>query len=334
MNEQGVRTVDNLVIGAGMSGLCAASALKAAGHRVLVVDKGRGIGGRMATRRMEGATLDHGAQFVTARTERFERWLREAGEAGAAFEWCRGFSTAGDGHPRWRGAPGMSGLARHMGAGLPLELGRQVAALERAGLGWSVRWKEGGAVEARSVILTAPVPQSLALLGAGNVVLEASIRQRLEAIRYERCFAVLVVLDGPSRVPEPGGFVPETGPLSWIADNQKKGVSALPAVTLHARDAYSVENWDRDRDAVAKELIAAAMPWLGAGVLSYEIHGWRYSRPQETDFDPCVVLERTPPLILAGDAFGGARVEGAALSGWAAAEALAECLGDPKSSQT
>jgi predicted NAD/FAD-dependent oxidoreductase len=184
------------------------------------------------------------------------------------------------------------------------------------------------------VILTPPVPQSLALLDAGNVVLEASIRQRLEVIRYERCFAVLVVLDGPSNVPGPGGFVPETGPLSWIADNQKKGVSALPAVTLHARDAYSVENWDRDRDAVAQELIACAIPWLGSGVLGYEIHGWRYSRPQETDFDPCVVLEREPPLILAGDAFGGARVEGAALSGWAAAEALAECLGDPESSQT
>ena len=67
------RGLSCLVIGAGIAGLIAARALRAAGHRVLVLDKGRGVGGRMATRRIEGGVFDHGAQFVTVRDPRFQQ---------------------------------------------------------------------------------------------------------------------------------------------------------------------------------------------------------------------------------------------------------------------
>jgi predicted NAD/FAD-dependent oxidoreductase len=41
-----------LVIGAGLAGLTAARRLQDRGHTVVVVDKGRAPGGRMATRRI------------------------------------------------------------------------------------------------------------------------------------------------------------------------------------------------------------------------------------------------------------------------------------------
>ena len=56
---------ETLIIGAGLSGLSAAQTLVRSGRSVLVVDKGRGVGGRLATRRIGDATLDHGAQFFT-----------------------------------------------------------------------------------------------------------------------------------------------------------------------------------------------------------------------------------------------------------------------------
>jgi monoamine oxidase len=40
---------DILIVGAGMTGLLAATDLNASGFHPLVVDKGRGVGGRLAT---------------------------------------------------------------------------------------------------------------------------------------------------------------------------------------------------------------------------------------------------------------------------------------------
>jgi predicted NAD/FAD-dependent oxidoreductase len=57
------RECDVAIIGAGIAGLCAALTLTQAGLKVVIVDKARGVGGRMATRRLGGAVIDHGAQF-------------------------------------------------------------------------------------------------------------------------------------------------------------------------------------------------------------------------------------------------------------------------------
>jgi renalase len=59
------QTTDVLIVGAGIAGLAAATDLHAAGRTVLVVDKGRGVGGRLASRRIGAATFDHGAQGVS-----------------------------------------------------------------------------------------------------------------------------------------------------------------------------------------------------------------------------------------------------------------------------
>ena len=106
------------------------------------------------------------------------------------------------------------------------------------------------------------------------------------------------------------------------ADNQMKGISAKPAVTIQATHAFSLEHWDGDRPASGRLLLEAAAEWLGAGIKTFQIHGWRYSKPMRVETQACVILNQFPPLVLAGDAFAGPRVEGAALSGWAAAEAI------------
>ena len=316
------QTTDVLVIGAGMAGLMAAAELQRAGRRVLVLDKGRGVGGRLASRRIDGATFDHGAQFITTRDPRFAAVLERGRQNGAMEEWCRGFTGATDGHTRWRGKPAMSAVAKHLAAGLDLHLETPVAALRRDGDRWRAETATGRTFTAGALVLTPPVPQSLALLDAGGFVLAPEMRTRLAAIEYERCLAVMALLDGPSRIPPPGGLAPADGPIAWIADNQLKGISAEPAVTIHATHAFSLEHWDRDRQESGRALIGAAAEWLGAGIRTFQVHGWRYSKPMRVDEEPCVLLSQSPPLVLAGDAFAGPRVEGAALSGWAAAEAI------------
>lgn len=315
-------TPEILVIGAGISGLCAANALEQSGCVVRVLDKGRSVGGRVATRRIGEATWDHGAQFATSRDPRFEKLLHRAQIAGTAVEWCRGFGSDKDGHTRWRGQPGMAALAKQLALGLEVSLEKHVASLNTSGDQWRVVTTDGTAWSADGVVLTAPVPQSLALLRAGGVCLEPTLERRLDAVRYERCLALLALLEAPSQLPAPGALSLPSGPIAWIADNQMKGISSEPTLTIHATAAYSEAHWDQDRDATAHELLDAAREWIGADVKSAHIHGWRYSKPCETEPSPYALVSAAPPLLLAGDAFGGPRIEGAALSGWAAAEAL------------
>lgn len=309
-----------------MAGLTAAATLQRAGHKVLVLDKGRGVGGRLATRRAEGAVFDHGAQFLTARTPRWRALVDRWSEDGMAVEWCRGFTGEADGHPRWRGQPGMTALAKSLAQGIEVRLQTQVTALRQQNGVWNLSTVANETLMARAVIMTAPVPQSLELLDAGGVTIDAAMRSRLEAITYEHCLVVMATLDAPSKVPVPGGVAPTDGPIAWIGDNQQKGISAEPALTIQASAEYSLANWDRPREETARELLAAAAPWLGGRVTQHQMHGWRYSRPQRIDDCGALVLSASPPLIIAGDAFAGARIEGAVLSGWAAAERLQALL--------
>ena len=71
---------------------------------------------------------------------------------------------------------------------------------------------------------------------------------------------------------------------------------------------------------------SVAAPWLGSLPVQTQLHRWRYSLPLRVHPERCVVLREPAPLVFAGDAFGGPRVEGAALSGLAADAALAELL--------
>ena len=54
-----------------MAGMTAGEALQTAGWRVVLLDKGRRAGGRMATRRIGSSRFDHGAQFFTVPDPRF-----------------------------------------------------------------------------------------------------------------------------------------------------------------------------------------------------------------------------------------------------------------------
>ena len=308
-----------LVIGAGLAGLCAATELQRAGLDVLVIDKGRGVGGRLASRRIGSATFDHGAQFMTARTDRFRAAVQDWSAQGLLREWFRG---AGDGHPRWCGQPSMTAVPKFLARGLDVLLDKKVSSLRHNASGWEVALESGESIQAGAVLLTAPVPQSLALLDAGGVAILPAIRAQLESIAYEPCIAVMATLSAPSKLPAPGGLALTEGPIGWLADNQMKGISAVPAVTIHATPAYSLAHWDADRQAAAQELLAAAAPWLGSSVTGFELHAWRFARPVSVETQPCLNLAQEHPLLLAGDAFGGQRVEGAALSGWAAAEVL------------
>lgn len=319
-----VNTSTTLVIGAGIAGLMAAAELQQNGHKVVVLDKGRGVGGRMASRRLNPGRADHGAQFFTVRSDRFrshvDRWLT----AGVIVEWTRGFSDH-DGHPRYRGEPAMTAAAKLLAKNLVVHTGSKVTAVAHDGRQWLVTTGQQDTWRADRLIMTAPAPQTLAMLDAGGVLLPAAARQALEAITYDPCFAVLARLNRPTRIPPPGAVQINREPLTWIADNLQKGVSEIPTVTLHGGPDFTRRHLADDRDHVGRLLLeeAAAQGWLDLGAVDeVQVHRWLFAQPVTLHPDRTLMVDVPGPLAFAGDAFKEARVEGAALSGLAAAKAL------------
>jgi renalase len=307
-----------LVVGSGIAGLTAARRLSASGHEVTVVDKGRRPGGRMATVTLEGgARADKGAQFFTVRSPELAAALDGWMADGLVQEWCRGFATA-DGHPRYVVTGGMVELPLHLAAGMEVHQSVHVDAVGPVGGGWQATWAaahelSGGSWRGDAVVVTAPVPQAATLLGPGIAVPD---------VRYEATLSLMVALDGPSAVPGPGGVQLTDDPVwSWAGENQAKGVSSVHAVTLHTTAEMATSRWDEEDVVLTSRLLNAAAPWLGGSiVVDARLHRWRYATPVEPLVDR--FLEVAPGAYLAGDAFGGPRVEGAFLSGLAVGDRI------------
>lgn len=310
-----MRTV---IIGAGLSGLMAAHTLHGAGHEVTVLDKGRGVGGRLATRRIGEARFDHGAQFFTVRTDEFRGVVDGWISAGVVHEWCRGFAEQ-DGHPRYVGSAGMTGIAKYLATGLDVRTGHLAFTLRREDNRWQVRTDDGADHGADKVILTAPVAQSFSFLMNINVEMPAELR----GSDYDRTLALLAVLGSAHHgVPAPGGVQNPSDDIQFVADNMAKGISPVPALTVHFSPAFSEEWFDRDLEESHAEMLRRAAPWIGsAGVITSQPKKWRFATPRTVHPGRCWVAPNGE-VVMAGDAFGGPKVEGAALSGIAAADAV------------
>lgn len=304
-----------VIVGAGISGLVLARSLTQVGARVLVLEKSRGVGGRMATKRVGDATFDQGAQFFTVRAPEFARLADDWCEQGLARNW------PGSAHRRWVGAPSMTAVPKALADGVEILREHKVTQARRHDCGcWELDVENEGIIRAERLIFTCPAPQALAVLAAGGVALPDDVAASLAALTYHPCLALLAVLAGPSAVPAEGVALTD-GPVRWVADNVKKGIAqtAPAAVTIHASAAFSEANYGRPEAEVAALLLPAVEGLLGAPVVSTALHRWKFSEPKTTHAERCVWLPELG-LGFAGDAFGGPKVEGAVLSGLALAD--------------
>jgi len=305
-----------VVVGAGLAGLASAGLIHEANVPVVVLEATERAGGRMATWRSGTAVCDTGAQFFTVRSEEFRRRVEGWLSAGLVEEWCRGFGEVPDGYPRYAVRRGMDQLPAALARDLDVRTGARVVAVRPASAGWQVDVVEGE-LSARAVVVALPVPDATRLVPIDP-----------PAIEYDPTLAVVAVLDGPSAVPPPGGVQLEVGPFSFVADNLAKGISEHSAVTLHASHATSTARWAEPDHHLLGDLLGEARMWLGdATVLEAQLIRWPHATPRTVSDEPCLVLTTSPaPLVLAGDVWAGPRVEGAFMSGLAAAAALLGAL--------
>lgn len=337
-----LEVVDVLIVGAGICGLSAAANLVKHGLRVTLLEKGSAAGGRLATRRVGLGRADHGAQFFTARSERFAALVETWRKDNLVFRWSTGWSdgslistAANGGHPRYAVHGGMNSLAQSLVAqlaqkGVRIETQVEATAAAPSEDGWRVQDDSGRTWRSRSLVLTAPVPQSLALLSATGVRLPADQEAALQAITYAPCLCALCWAEGTVWLPAPGAVQRPQADIAWIADNQRKGISPYaPIFTLHASPAWSAAHFEDPDEALLDTFCTALSQWTAAGKLQsreVQIKRWRYALPTVLHSERCLRAANLPPLYFGGDAFGSPRVEGAALSGLAIGDTLADAL--------
>ena len=298
------------IIGAGIAGLACARRLVQSGLHPVVFDKGRGIGGRVATRRFDALQFDHGAQYVTAKGPGFAAVLDDLAASGAAAQW-----SDGSGQSKAVGTPGMSALARALGAGLDIRQNAQVRAIAQDGTGWVLRVGEDE-YRAERVVITAPAPQAAALLGT-----EHPLAKAMAQVRYAPCLTLMAATTAP------GPFVTRkdaADPLAWIAqDNSKPGRPVSDSFTwvAQASETFSSAHLEGDAGAMVALMLPLLCDRLGLGAhhITHAVaHRWRYARVTTALGQP-FLRTADGTLYLGGDGYLGPRVEAAWTSGTAIA---------------
>jgi len=316
------------VIGAGIAGLAAARALSAAGVSTVVLDKGRGPGGRTSTRRREGFTFDHGAQFLTARDERFRREVDSWLASGCVARWEPRVAISDGGrltpdpreHELFVGAPRMSSLAEHLAGDLEVRCGVEVAGLRREGRLW--RLVDAGGTPlcaAEHVIVTAPAPQAARLLADHSDLGREAARAAMSP-----CWAVMLGFEEEAPLDYDAVF-PETGTLDWMArDSSKPGRAGVETWVLHGSPGWSSRHLEADPQQVIADLIACFGRQTGVTLpepAHAEAHRWRHARPAP-DLGTDHLIDREAGISAAGDWCAGPRISNAWLSGTRLAERL------------
>jgi predicted NAD/FAD-dependent oxidoreductase len=315
------------IIGAGLAGLACARTLAAHGVAVRLFDKGRGPGGRMATRRVEvgghAFSFDHGAQYLTTRTRIFGAMLDTVG----AKPWPQ--------PGRFVGVPRMSQIPRALADGLDVTLYRHVTALDGGPGQWRLQHFDAARIRPGrplpeeapaedgpfdAVVLALPAPQAVPLLQPAAPLLA----ELLGKVVLAPCWTLMAAL--PERLNLPDWQQLEGGPISWLArDSSKPGRDAAHECWVaQASPEWSRAQLEKSAEAVAALLLEALGKLAGTALptpIFAAAHRWRFGLAESPFGAPCL-WDATLGLGAAGDWCLGKRAEDAVESGMAMAAAI------------
>lgn len=311
------------IIGGGIAGVFAARQLMTEGYAVEIIEKSQSVGGRMATRRIDEGTADHGAVFFTVRTDELAQEVDEWLEQGLIRKWF------GDDFPRYVAVNGMNQLVQSIARGIPVHLNEQVERILAEGPALQTT----AAAETRTydaILLTAPVPQAYDLLSASPLMLVESDHARLGKVTFEPTFVGLFELEKSTDLGEVG-LLDEDLPsgILKIVNNAQKEVSVTPLLSVYMAGDWSEVWYDKGEDETLAEIERLLQEQLGpVQLVSKQLKRWRYAQARDVFRTPYLKLEQHP-LWLAGDAFldpqdtsGRTRVESAVISGLRVASAM------------
>jgi renalase len=316
------------IIGAGLAGISLAYQLKLAGHACSVFEKSRGLGGRLATRRLEHWQADHGAQYFTATSPAFSaevgRWLDNGWvKPWSVTPWLltrEQLSPSPDQQERFVGTPNMNAMVHGLASGTALYMKTRIDRLEADGEQWRL-WDEHGEHYGNfdAVILTAPMAQSQALLP--TEVINAAL---IGSPAMTPTWSMALAFEQPTAIEADVVFVKD-GIVSWAArDTAKPGrPQQYETWVLHFSPQWSANHLDASAELLQQQVLEvlqrlskAALPEIHQSFS----HRWLYARAATAE--PLRQWHAASRIGLAGDWTQGNRIEDA----WISANNLAAIL--------
>jgi hypothetical protein len=296
-----VRDTTVLISGGGFSGLGAATTLVCAGVDTLLVEQGRGVGGRVCTRRVRSQPLsfDHGCQYLSPKTAEFASLLAALERDGIVARWADGrlgaVACGVDGRLDWSsfvpndklayvGVPRQSSVGRHLllsavahaGAGaLTVAAGTRAApgSLRRDGDDWLIDTHPKADPSAVTTTRHRVVIAAGSASSTFNVVAPAApqLAEAAGAVRADACWGLMVAfaatLFGDAPCVCDGALVSGSDAIAWAANNSSKPGrgGALPECwVVHATPGWSNARRALKADQAAQELLREWLKACGA----------------------------------------------------------------------
>ncbi len=325
-NELNAKSV--AIIGAGFAGLICAYLLEVAGIKVTVFDKGRFPGGRLASRSRDQNSFDYGAQYFTARSAEFREFLNDATISEAVAIWTGRFGKAIGGtitedsarEERFVGVPQMRSIADALASRLNCKLSHRVSKLSKSNSGkWLVSGEPHHSVsndhfstgDFDLVVLNMPPAQAQQLHGFPG----------LNNVIISPCFALLLSFDERLKFVWDGVKVGDEV-IDWVArDSSKPARLEGERWVVHASPDWSEKNYHLNDSEIEKRMFEkfAALTGVNASVGFSKLHRWKFARTVIPFGEECID-DPSASIVYCGDWCVGARLEGAYLSGSAAAK--------------
>lgn len=322
------------IIGAGLSGLTAASILK--NHaRVTIFEKSRGVGGRMATRRSEPFSFDHGAQFFKVRSDAFQSFINPMIARGIIKNWDARFveiqerkivkQNIWDEHyPHYVGVPAMNSIAKFIAADLDIQLGTQISALEKVGSHWALY--DNNKVQLGQydwVISAIPAEQASTILPQEFIYSKA-----VNSTKMKACFSLMLGFEQHIPLAFEAALVAGED-ISWISVNSSKpertgGTSLL----IHSTNKWADRHINDDRAYVMDYLCSQLSDIIQLDISKAshrDIHAWRFANIDKQN-GATHLIDTRQKIAVCGDWCIQGRVEAAFKSGYDSANRILELI--------
>jgi len=308
------------VIGAGIAGLSCARGLLSNGISVDIFEKSRGPSGRMSTRRTQDGSVDHGAQYFTARDARFIQEVQGWIEADIASVWKPKLKVYEAGvwresksqEIRYVGIPNMNSPGKHLAKDLSIQYEATISQLEQRDGKWYLQCNESREITASYdfIVLAIPAPQASAL----TKDVDARAFDTISSAQMKACWTMMAHLPNPTTIDFDAAFINQEI-ISWICQNGSKPMRQGNIWTVHASPAWSQDHVELSKEDAQDQLVKC-LTSLGFNCQDAMIsmHRWRYA---SGGLENAIGFLALPDigLGLCGDWLNGGRVEGAWLSG-------------------